>query len=292
MDFPTEEEAFDIWTQVQPDGMRGYLVDTYDAVQGVKNVIASFKKYGVKPDLVRNDSRDQVAFTGKARALLDEAGFHDCIVINTNDMNAAIIHGLESKGIENNGYGIGTWQAAQPSPGAVYKQAMTVYADGTVLESMKMSDEFKSTFPGAQRIARILNDDGSFAADVLVPYRMDIGQGVLACDLEIVRLSDKETILYPAGTPFYNPHVTLCTDGKINYDAWPTVMEVAAFARENLKRLPDKHRDLENPEPYAVCVESGLYDRFHNALALNDARKSGEVPAPPNFSQPPMAPHP
>ncbi len=277
-----EERAFDMWAQMQPDGMRGFLVDTFDCYHGLENAIAACQRHGVKPDFIRNDSGtldEQAAFAFAARRILDEAGFTDCKISVTNDMNPQSIAYLISTGAPINSFGMGTWHGAcvaHPTLGAVYKHAMMTMPDGTITETMKCSAERgKATFPGAQRIVRTLDANGNYAGDILVPIDMNIddGTGHLATDLTSVRMSDEHRTVYPAGTRFIDPAIVTCIDGNIVPEQWGTVMDSAVRAKESLARLDIKHRHPTDPETYPAGVEQGLYERFIAALETNDARK-------------------
>ena len=82
--FAKEEEAFRRYCKIYPDNAI-LLVDTYDVINsGIPNAIKVFNEIllpkGYRPKGIRIDSGDMAYLSRKARTMLDEAGFNDCII--------------------------------------------------------------------------------------------------------------------------------------------------------------------------------------------------------------------
>lgn len=96
--FDTEEEAFRRYAQTYPSDCT-LLVDTYNVLEsGIPNAIKIFNEVivplGFRPKGVRIDSGDIAYLSKKARAMLDEAGFHDCGIVASNSLDEYIISDL------------------------------------------------------------------------------------------------------------------------------------------------------------------------------------------------------
>lgn len=99
--FPSEQEAFDAYARVMPDGVT-LLVDTFDTLRsGVPNAINTAKKLeaqGKRMNGIRLDSGDLAYLSRKAREMLDEAGLQYVKIVASNDLDENTIMNLKSQG--------------------------------------------------------------------------------------------------------------------------------------------------------------------------------------------------
>ena len=152
----SEADAFAEFVKSFPSTI--LLVDTYDTIEGVRQVIA-LKKHlgdGFRVGAVRLDSGDLLALSKQTRLLLDEAGLHHVEIFASNSLDEYAIEKLLSSGAPIDGFGVGTKMGVSsdaPSLDMVYK--LVEYA-GT--PRMKRS-EAKSNLPGRKQIFRRENED-------------------------------------------------------------------------------------------------------------------------------------
>lgn len=181
-----EAEAFAKWAEHNPY-LGVFLVDTYNTLGGVKRAIDTCRAHDVALSGIRLDSGDLNYLSGMARALLDRAGYKDCRIIVSNDLDADVINALEQQSSPIDMYVAGTnfvTAKAQPALGGVYKIA-NVYDDALnheeimalrasvrsgltepkqirdkVRDIMKLSEHaVKMTYPGEIESVRYLKEE-------------------------------------------------------------------------------------------------------------------------------------
>lgn len=148
-----EQASFDSYAKALPNNVT-LLVDTYDTINGVKKAIRTFRamrEAGHTPYGIRLDSGDLAALSADARALLNEAGFHDVKIVASNDLDEHKIASINANGGAVDVWGVGTQlvtAADQPALGGVYKLA-AVYTEGKWIgRSKRSNDAIKSSDPG------------------------------------------------------------------------------------------------------------------------------------------------
>jgi nicotinate phosphoribosyltransferase len=174
MSFASETEAFRELQQLLGEGTV-HLLDTYDTIQGAKNVAALGKPlWGV-----RIDSGDFFDLSRKVRGILDDAGLTEAKIMASGDLEENRIAALVADGAPIDAFGVGTELAVSgdaPSMGAIYK-LVEIDSGGTVRTTAKQSPE-KSTLAGAKQLFRLpdhdvlaLHDECIGGADaILKPY--------------------------------------------------------------------------------------------------------------------------
>ncbi len=191
--FVDERDAFRTFASDHPDHSI-LLVDTYDTAEGVRRAIEVCQELGIEPKGVRLDSGDLGALAVDARRQLDDAGFHDAVVMASGSLDEYVIHELLTDGAPIDGFGVGTsLTVSKDHPGAdiVYK---LVEYDGRPVAKFS---GVKSTFPGPKQVHR---PDGDISEDLLtVRGSNESGEALLqpvwrdgerlseAFDLEVVR---------------------------------------------------------------------------------------------------------
>jgi nicotinate phosphoribosyltransferase len=149
--FASEAEAFAAMARIYPGTV--LLVDTYDSLQGVRNVVALAKNLGSDCRLtgIRLDSGDLDGLSRAARAMLDEAGLGRLKIVASGGLTEARIDALVRAGAPIDIFGVGTDMSVStdaPSLDIAYK--LTEYAG---VGRMKLSS-LKSTMPGRKQVFR------------------------------------------------------------------------------------------------------------------------------------------
>ena len=96
--FNTEYDAFKAYCEIYPTNAT-LLVDTYNVLKsGVPDAIRAFnevlKPLGIKKCGIRLDSGDIAYLSRKARKMLDEAGWTECIITVSNSLDEYLIQDL------------------------------------------------------------------------------------------------------------------------------------------------------------------------------------------------------
>jgi nicotinate phosphoribosyltransferase len=156
----SEREAFEAYVRASTTAPV-LLVDTYDVLQGVRTAV---EVAGPGLGAVRLDSGDLETLVPQVRALLDELGARDALVVCTGDLDEDRIPGLVAAGAD--AFGVGSRLAAgggHPSAGLVYK---VVEQDG---HGVAKRSTGKTDVPGAKAAYRLLDAGGRAVAEVLRP---------------------------------------------------------------------------------------------------------------------------
>lgn len=232
----SELEAFRAFVQLYPDST--LLVDTYDTMAGVENVITIARELGAEFALgaIRLDSGDLAALSRAARARLDESGLQRVRVFVSGGLDEYSVRDLVAAGAPIDGFGVGTAMGVsqdEPSLDMVYKLAE--YAGrGRVKTSPG-----KPVLPGRKQVFRI-EEDGAATGDVITRRAEDAaGRPLLKC---------------------------LMKAGKRVHAAREPIDDARERARRETARLPHEMRALDAPpRPYPVQV-SGPLARYHAAV--------------------------
>ncbi|SET39592.1 nicotinate phosphoribosyltransferase [Paenibacillus sp. NFR01] len=172
--FASEQEAFDAYAKVMPDGVT-LLVDTFDTLRsGVPHAIVTAKKMeaeGKRMNGIRLDSGDLAYLSRQARKMLDEAGLDYVKIVASNDLDENTIMDLKLQGAAVDIWGVGTQlitAADQPSLGGVYKLVEIENAQGKMVPTIKISSNpEKVSTPGKKDVFRIIGANGKALADYI-----------------------------------------------------------------------------------------------------------------------------
>ncbi len=225
---PDELSAFRAFVRVYPSTI--LLVDTFDTLQGVENVIRLAKELGDRFQVrgIRLDSGDLLELSKAARARLDEAGLSRVEIFASGGLDEYEIERLVSGGAPIQGFGVGTAMgvsADAPSLDVAYK--LVSYEGET---RVKLSPG-KELLPGQKQVFRI-EDNGVAARDVL------------ACIGEAL-----------PGRPLLSP---VMRAGRRLSPPEP-LDRIRARAREEIARLPAALRQISRAElPYLVEPSAAL----------------------------------
>ena len=268
MSFPDEYTAFKTYADLYPDACT-LLVDTYDTLKsGVPNAIRVFdemraagihsKNFGI-----RLDSGDLAYLSKKARKMLDEAGYPDAKIVASNDLDEYLIHDLKIQGAKIDSWGVGTnliTSKDSPSFGGVYKLAAIQNEVGEFVPKIKLSENTeKITNPGNKKIYRIYEKDtGKIKADYIcfVDEVLDPEEDLLLFDpietWKKTRLKGGTYIVRDLMVPVF-------INGECVYQS-PSVMEIAAYCRQEKDTLWDETQRLFYPHNVYVDLSEKLYE--------------------------------
>jgi nicotinate phosphoribosyltransferase len=167
MSFEDEEEAFRAFMEDVP-GNAVMLVDTYDTPAGVSRAIAASRGSGAALAGVRIDSGDLLSASRAARALLDEAGMTDALIVASGDLDEERITRLVAEGAPIDLWGVGTdlgTSRDSPAVGGVYKLVADSSGGHGWRGKSKLSPD-KATIPGMKQVWRRY-EGGRMAGDVI-----------------------------------------------------------------------------------------------------------------------------
>jgi nicotinate phosphoribosyltransferase len=224
----SELEAFREFAAVYPETV--LLIDTYDTLEGVRNVIRLARELGsaFRVRALRLDSGDLLALSVEARRMLDEAGLGRVGLFASGGLDEDVIADLVARGAPIAGFGVGTAMgvsADAPSLDAAYK--LVAYAGRG---RMKLSSG-KATVPGRKQVFRV-EDHGEAVRDVVAVFG------------EVL-----------PGRPLLAP--AMRSGQRVRRG--PSLEEARALAREERERLPARLRALAPARPpYPVELSAAL----------------------------------
>ena len=197
----SEYDAFREFVETFPEGT--LLVDTYDTLEGVRNVIRLARELGsaFRVTAIRLDSGDLATLAKESRHLLDEAGLTNIKIFASSSIDEYLIEELLRSQAPIDGFGVGTHMgtsADSPFLDAAYK--LVEYAD---TPRMKFSTA-KTTLPGRKQVFRRLAD-GTAIGDVIACWGEDLPGLQL---LKPVMLAGRRT----GSTPSLNDSRSHCSE--------------------------------------------------------------------------------
>jgi len=215
------------------------LVDTFDTLQGVENVVRLAKELGDRFQVrgIRLDSGDLVELSKAARARLDDAGLSKVEIFASGELDELEIERLISQGAPIQGFGVGTAMgvsADAPSLDVAYK--LVSYEGET---RVKLSPG-KEVLPGQKQVFRI-EDNGIAARDIL------------ACSGEALPGRPLLSLVMRAGRRLSPPE---------------PLDRIRARARDEIGRLPAALRQISRAQlPYPVEPSAALLAERDRVLA-------------------------
>jgi nicotinate phosphoribosyltransferase len=158
-----EIDAFRAFLSVYPETV--LLVDTYDTLAGVRNVVRLAEELGGSFQVtgIRLDSGDLTALAREARAILDENGLQRIRIVASGGLDEYAVAELLEAGAPIDAFGVGTRivvSSDEPTLDTAYK---LVAYDGR--GRMKLSAS-KATFPGKKQVFR-QREGGVMVRDVI-----------------------------------------------------------------------------------------------------------------------------
>jgi nicotinate phosphoribosyltransferase len=241
MCFDDETDAFSAFADTFP-AQSVLLVDTYDTIAGVRKAIAvgrDLARRGHRLRGVRLDSGDLARLAHDARALLDDAGMKDAIIVASGGLNEHKVAALIAAHAPIDIFAIGSdLGVAADAPVLDIAYKLVEYA-GT--PRLKLSTG-KQTLAGRKQLYR----------------RRDAG-GVMSEDLIATR---EEPAPGNGWSPGLLSHVM---DHGERVRELPSLPEARAACAANLARLPAGLVRLENPTRHPVHMSQALEARQQKA---------------------------
>ncbi|WP_438491788.1 nicotinate phosphoribosyltransferase [Paenibacillus sp. IHBB 3054] len=269
--FASEQEAFDAYAKVLPDGVT-LLVDTFDTLRsGVPHAINTAKKLeaeGKRMNAIRLDSGDLAYLSRQARKMLDEAGLQYVKIVASNDLDENTIMNLKSQGAAIDTWGVGTQlitASDQPSLGGVYKLVEIESPSGEMVPTIKISSNpEKVSTPGKKEVFRIVGTNGKALADY-ISFPEETGPRIGA------RLK-----LFNPLHPYMKKHVDryealpmlepIYVNGFQVYKL-PELDEIRRYHQEQLDLFWPEYLRILNPEVYRVNLSEQVWDRKQQLIA-------------------------
>jgi len=234
MAYRNEEEAFRRFQKLFPEhGV--LLVDTYDTLAAIEKIIRA----GLRPKGVRLDSGDLLELSKQVRDRLDQAGLHDTRIVASGDLDEFSIADLLVRGAPIDAFGVGTALATSkdaPALGGVYKLVDVQSTEGPSYRA-KFSEE-KATHPGRKQVFRFRAPGNNFCGDII------------ACEGES----------YEGATPLL---ACVMQQGK-RLRPSSGLEQIQEHARQELRRLPEAYRRIQDPEAYPVSFSQRLERLFED----------------------------
>jgi len=224
----SEMDAFRTYARLYPGTT--LLVDTYDTVNAVRNIIQWLKEdTDASIGGIRLDSGDLAGEAVQCRRLLDDAGFTDVKIMASGGLDEYEIEEIVSTDVPIDGFGVGT-AIASSKDGAALELAfkLTEYAS---LPRMKNSPG-KQSFPGRKQVYRQLGTDGFINRDILAGRE---------------EVFDGESLLKP-----------VMKDGRIIEGAIPSLDDQVAVAKQRTQTLPAQFRSLKPVKENPVVISDFL----------------------------------
>jgi nicotinate phosphoribosyltransferase len=227
------------------------LVDTYDTLEGVRNVLRLAHELGpaFRVRAIRLDSGDLGRLAREARSLLDQAGLSSVEIVASGNLDEDSIAALVDEAAPINAFGVGSRMGvSQDAPYLDMAYKLSAYAgEGRI----KLSPE-KSTLPSRKELYRQARE-GCAEGDVLALTGEAVGGRALL--VQVMR----QGVRTPAGRS--------------------TLREARERRRSLLLELPERVRRLPPAEPpYPVELSPGLAaltERLKQGLARSRSRGAG-----------------
>ena len=226
---PSELDAFRAFVDTYPETI--LLVDTYDTLEGVRNVVRLAEELGddFRVRGVRLDSGDLAELASSARGILDEAGLEGVEIFVSGGLDELAIQDLLDQGAPVDGFGVGTYMGtSRDAPALDMAYKLTEYSDRGRL---KLSSG-KRILPGPKQVWR----------------EREAGKTIR----DTITTADEEA----PGTPLLE---LVMEDGERTGAGRDGLDDARDRAAEAIASLPDRIRSLEPADPaYPVEVSDAL----------------------------------
>jgi nicotinate phosphoribosyltransferase len=223
--FEREKDSFTSYYDIYGENSI-LLIDTYDTEKAAEKSI----EYGNNIKGVRIDSGDLIDHSKKVRKILDKGGCDKVLIVASSDLNEYKIKEIIKEKAPIDAFGVGTELATSsddPTISGVYK---LIKYKGEA--KIKISEE-KITFPGIKQVFRVYNKKGEAREDIL------------SLDDEPMP-TDSEALLEP-----------IMRNGKL-ISKLPQIDEIQQFYVENIKKLPQMFKQLEQVPRFTLKISSDL----------------------------------
>lgn len=274
MSFESELDAFKAYMQASP-GNTVLLVDTYDTYKGIQNAIRASKETGIELMGIRIDSGDLAYWGKEARRLFDEAGpeFKNTKLIASNDLDEHLIENLVMvQKAPYDTFAAGTKLVTAydtPALGGVYKTKEYMGAP-----KIKVA-EGKTTIPHATDIVRIVRN-GRYEGDIICKADENIVEnGKLTRNVTSYKLGsvNGSKMSFAKGETAYRLLKPVMIKGKVVNMPELDLHVLQKRTLENVVKLDESYKRLQNPHTYGVGLEAGLYAVQQQLIKAHQGRE-------------------
>lgn len=262
MAFPSEAEAFAAYAEAEPNNCT-FLVDTYDTLEGVRHAVDAGRKLrerGHEMIGIRIDSGDLAWLSKQARAILDEGGFPDAVIMASNELDEHVIESLKDQGAPIGVWGVGTHLATgwdQPALGGVYKLSAVRGASGAWQPKVKVTEQTaKTSTPGLLGVRRYFHDDGTLDGDMVydAEHAPSSAEATMISPTDVTKRKH-----FGAGRRYEELLVPVFRGGEQVCDL-PDLAAVRERAIAQVAALDPARKRFLNPHTYPVGLEAGLHE--------------------------------
>jgi nicotinate phosphoribosyltransferase len=274
-----ERGAFEAYADLYPDDCL-LLVDTINTLEsGIPNAIRVFerlRRQGHRPAGIRLDSGDLAYLSIQAAKMLNEAGFPECPIVLSNQLDELVIlqiirqiedeaghYGLDPDSLINRlVYGVGTrliTSEGAPALDGVYKLA-ALFERGEWRPSFKISETpEKSINPGPKNVWRLYDERGKATADLLALPDETPDRSETLILRHPVDPSGVRTISRSQLSTLELLLVDVVREGKV-VNEWPSLEEIRRRRILDEERLDPGVQRLINPHVYHVSLSERLWN--------------------------------
>ena len=229
--FTNEADSFDSYYKIYgADSI--LLIDTYDTEIGAQKSC----KYGNTIRGVRIDSGDLIDHAIKVRKILDQNGCDKVLIVASSDLNEYKIKEILDKKAPIDAFGVGTELVTSrddPTISGVYK--LIEYNN---IPRIKTS-EGKLTYSGIKQVYRSYNKDDKLEEDLLTLDEEPAPHNSEPLLIPVIRKGNLITSL-------------------------PKLDEIRDFYLENIRKLPESYKNLEQKESFKLKVSEKLEQLTQN----------------------------
>lgn len=225
--FNNEMESFERYYNIYGEDSI-LLIDTYDTEKAAKKIT----KYKNKIKAVRIDSGNLLEHSKLVRKILDENGCESVQIVASSDLNEYKIKDMLDNNAPIDAFGVGTELATSrddPTMAGVFK---LIEYNGK--PRIKISEK-KVTYPGSKQIYRVYDKYGIFKEDFMTL-------------IDETPPPNSEPLLLP-----------IMENGELIYDL-PSLFEIQEFYLNNIKKMPDEYKTLEENHINKLRISKKLTD--------------------------------
>ncbi len=276
MSFDSEPESFAAYADAMPNNCV-FLVDTYDTLQGVRHAVEvgqRLRESGHQMVGIRLDSGDLAWLSIEARKILDAAGFHDAVIVASNDLDERLIQILKFQGAAITVWGVGTTLVTaydQPALGGVYKLGAIKDESEQWQPRIKVSEQLiKTSTPGIQQVRRYVGSDGTAIADMIYNELQPLPETCVAVDFQ----DPTHRSRFDATVEYEDLLKPMIRQGDFVSESIP-LDEIRGRALAQLQHFDRTILRLDHPHRYRVGLEEALHDL--KAEMVLESRQGGKT---------------
>jgi nicotinate phosphoribosyltransferase len=288
MVFDDELDAFQTYAEQLPNNCI-LLVDTYNTIEGIKKAIKVgkwLKKQGKKLLGIRLDSGDLAYLSIKGREILDAAGFHETVILASNELDETIITELKRQGACIDTWAVGTnlvTAGNQSALDGVYKlSAIRDTPHSPWKYKLKLSEQLaKVSNPGILQIKRF-STNGEYVGDAI--YDINLGPGNNQKCVVIDPFDPTRQKAFDLDTESKDLLIPIFRQGCLVYNL-PKLADIRATTKKELAHLYAGVKRFLHPHAYIVGMEKNLYDMKVDLIKNIRSHQPHDHATSPHFNQ-------